>query len=248
VLRPDFSQDRWACRCEWGPAGPAALAPADVTIVVDVLSFTTSVDVAVSRGVAILPYPWIHPHPGNDPSAMEFARAHGAELAGKRGQAKYSLAPESFLDAPAGLRCVLSSPNGAQVTLAAAKVAPVLFAGCLRNARAVAVAAQRAGSTFNVIAAGERWSDGSLRPGLEDWVGAGAILSDLPGTRSPEAESAVALFERHRESLVALLDSTGSGRELAGRGHKHDTSIAGELNASTAVPRFDGTAFVNRAE
>ena len=215
-----------------------ALAPADVTIVVDVFSFTTCVDVAASRGVVILPYAW------NDASAVEFARIQQAELAGRRRQATYSLAPESYLEAPAGLRCVLPSPNGAQVTLAAARTASVVLAGCLRNARAVADAARRFGDTCNVIPAGERWPDGSLRPALEDWLGAGAILSRLPGGRSPEAESAVTLFERHRAQLVEVLDQCGSGRELDSRGHLRDKYIAGQLDISTCVPRFDGTAFV----
>ena len=233
-----FSQEAWACRCEWGPNAVLALAPADVTVIVDVFSFTTCVDVATSRGAAILPYPW------NDPSAAEFARDHRAELAGKRRQTKYSLAPASYLDAPEGLRCVLPSPNGAQITLAAARTAPVVLAGSLRNARAVAEAAQQMGSTFNVIAAGERWPDGSLRPALEDWLGAGAILQSLPGNRSPEAESAVALFARYRETLVETLDRCGSGRELDGRGHDKDKLIAGQLDVSSCVARFDGLAFV----
>src|SRR5437667_12875597 len=122
-----FSQEDAACRCEWGSAAIAALAPADVIIVIDVFSFTTCVDVAVSCGAAILPYPW------NDPSAADFARTQGAELAGRRRQSQYSLAPESYLEAPAGLRCVLPSPNGARVTLAAAAAGAVVFAGCLRN-------------------------------------------------------------------------------------------------------------------
>ncbi|MGB2714959.1 MAG: 2-phosphosulfolactate phosphatase [Vicinamibacterales bacterium] len=236
-MRP-FSQEAWACRCEWGPGAVGALAPADVTIVVDVFSFTTCVDVAASRGASILPYAW------NDASAAEFALAQRAELAGRRRQARYSLAPESYLEAPEGLRCVLPSPNGAQVTLAAARTAPVVLAGSLRNARAVAEAAQQLGRAFNVIPAGERWLDGSLRPALEDWLGAGAILRGLPGNRSPEAESAVALFERHRERLVEILDQCGSGRELDGRGHEKDKVIAGQLDISSCVARFDGIAFV----
>jgi len=233
-----FDQKPWACRCEWGPAAVAALAPADVTIVVDVFSFTTCVDAAVSRGVEILPFPW------NDESAAEFARKQRAELAGRRRQAKYSLAPESYLDAPAGLRCVLPSPNGAMVTLAAAGGSPMILAGCLRNARAIANAATQMGTSFNVIPAGERWRDGSLRPALEDSLGAGAILRWLPGDRSPEAAWAVAAFERHRETLVATLDACGSGRELDERGHSKDKVIAGALDISSAVPRFDGIAFV----
>ena len=233
-----FTQEDFACRCEWGPDAVTALAPADVIIVVDVFSFTTCVDVAVSRGVVILPFAW------NDPSAADFARAQGAELAGRRRQARYSLAPESYLEAPHGLRCVLPSPNGAVITLNAARTASAVVAGSLRNAAAVAHAAQRIGRTFNVIPAGERWPDGSLRPALEDWIGAGAILQSLPGERSPEAEAAVSMFERHRDVLIDTLDRCGSGRELDGRGHSRDKFIAGKLNASACVPRFDGIAFV----
>ena len=233
-----FTQQASPVRCEWGTTAVAALAPADVTIVVDVFSFTTCVEVATSRGVAILPYAW------NDGTAADFARAQGAELGGKRRRARYSLAPESFLDAPEGLRCVLPSPNGAQVTLAAARTPSIGLAGSLRNARAVADAARQLGTTFNVIAAGERWPDGSLRPALEDWLGAGAILRWLPGSPSPEAESAAALFEHLRDRIVETLDRCGSGRELDGRGHHYDKLIAGELDVSTCVPRFDGVAYM----
>lgn len=135
-------------------------------------------------------------------------------------------------------------PPMAQKSLAAAKVAPVVLAGCLRNARAVANAAQRAGTTFNVIPAGERWRDGSLRPALEDWLGAGAILRWLPGSRSPEAESAVAVFERYRDTLIEALDLCGSGRELDGRGHTKDKFLAGQLDVSSCVAQFDGVAFM----
>jgi 2-phosphosulfolactate phosphatase len=233
-----FSQDAWACRCEWGQGAVTALHPADVTIVIDVFSFTTCVDVAVSRGAAILPYAW------NDPSAADFAATHRAELAGRRRQARYSLAPASYLEAPAGLRCVLPSPNGARIALAAASATPVLLAGCLRNARAVAEAALHHGSSFNVIPAGERWPDGSLRPSLEDWLGAGAILRWLPGSRSPEAGAAVGLFDRHRDALCAALEQCGSGRELEGRGHTQDKVLASQLDVSSCAPRFDGLAFV----
>jgi len=233
-----FDQQPWSCRCEWGPEAVAALAPADVIVIVDVLSFTTCVDVTVSRGGAILPYMW------KDASAEAFARAHDAELAGRRREARYSLSISSYLDVSPGFRCVLPSPNGARVTLAAAGAAPAVFAGCLRNARAVAEAAQRAGTTFNVIPAGERWADGSLRPSLEDWLGAGAVLSHLPGGRSPEADAAVVLFERYRDALPDTLRRCSSGRELEQRGQSNDLALAFDLDASASAPRFDGVAFV----
>jgi 2-phosphosulfolactate phosphatase len=135
-------------------------------------------------------------------------------------------------------------PNGARVALAAAGAASVVFAGCLRNAGAVADAAQRAGRSFNVIPSGERWADGSLRPSLEDWIGAGAILGRLPGSRSPEADAAVALFERYRETLEDTLSQCASGREMMARGQMNDIALATDMDVSRCAPRFDGIAFV----
>ncbi|MGH7695995.1 MAG: 2-phosphosulfolactate phosphatase, partial [Gemmatimonadaceae bacterium] len=199
---------------------------------VDDLSFTTCVDVATGRGAAIMPYAW------NDATAVEFAATHSAELALKRGLGRYSLAPASYLDAPSSLRCVLPSPNGAVVTLRAARTPSAVLAGCLRNASAVAAAAERIGTTVNVCPAGERWHDGTLRPALEDWVAAGAILSQLQGSKSPEADAAIAAFGRWRDDLTRCLAECGSGRELLARGHAADIEIAAAYDVSAHVPRL----------
>jgi len=232
-----FAQEYADFRCEWGVDGLQALAPADVTIIVDVFTFTTCVDVALGAGAAILPYHW------DDPTAAQYAARHHAELAGKRRKARYSLAPECYADAPAGLRCVLPSPNGAHTTLQASAHSSVVLAACLRNARAVSAAAQRLGKTVNVIPCGERWGTGGLRPALEDALGAGAVLAHMPGKRSIEADGFVALFERCRADLQRVLAQTSSGRELEGRGHVRDKEYAAALDVSTIVPRFDGIAY-----
>ncbi len=236
-----FDQAAAGVRCEWGVRGLLALAPADVVVIVDVLSFATCVEVAVGRGVEILPFPW------KDDRGAAFAAAEGAVLAGRRGSGGYSLSPASFRDAPRGLRCVLPSPNGAALALGARAVRSVVLAGCLRNATAVARAARRLGSTWNVCPAGERWPDGSLRPALEDWLAAGAILGELPGARSPEAAAAVAAFESHRKKLPETLAATGSGRELIAKGFAIDVELAAEHDAGGHVPRLAGGAFVSDA-
>ena len=72
-------QAEFDLRCEWGLGGLRALGPAsDVVVVVDILSFSTAVDVAVANGASVLPYRW------KDGSAQEFAQARGAILASQR--------------------------------------------------------------------------------------------------------------------------------------------------------------------
>jgi 2-phosphosulfolactate phosphatase len=233
---PYCDQRAAASRCEWGSAAIDALAPADVVVVVDVLSFSTCVDVAVGRGAAIVPYRW------KSEAARDFARLNDAELAGPRETSRYSLSPQSFKSARAGLRCVLPSPNGAALSLRASESSAIVLCGCLRNASAVAAAAARLGSTVNVCPAGERWPDGSLRWAVEDWLGAGAILRALPGPRSPEAQAAVAAFEALYQDLVAAVAASSSGRELTERGFAQDIEWAAALDVSRHVPRLvDGT-------
>ena len=234
-----FDQRTAACRCEWGIVGHDHLAPADVTIIVDVLSFSTCVDVAIGHEVAILPYA------GGHASGEVFARDNHAELAGPRGVARYSLSPASFLNAPRGTRCVLPSPNGAALAMRAAARAAVLLAGCLRNAAAVAHRASQLGSTFNVCPAGERWPDGSMRPAIEDLLGAGAILRHLPGQKSVEALVAVEVFESVVPRLTEVIAQSSSGRELVERGFASDVEFAVALDVSQRVPRYDGVAFID---
>ncbi len=97
-----------------------------------------------------------------------------------------------------------------------------------------------------VIPAGERWADGSLRPALEDLLGAGAIIRCLEGRRSPEAQVAEAAFEAFKDSLEAGLKSCGSGKELIERGYGRDVELAAELDSSDCAPILSNGAYVRR--
>jgi len=131
------------------------LAPvSDVVVIVDVLSFTTAVDVATARGGVVLPYPL------KGESALEFADSVDAKLASPERGAGPSLSPASLRNVPAGYRLVLPSPNGAALSYGTDN--PTVLAGCLRNAAAVARAAARLGSTIAIIPAGEMWPAGEL--------------------------------------------------------------------------------------
>jgi 2-phosphosulfolactate phosphatase len=235
-----FDQQEFDVRCEWGEHGVRQLTRGSCALViVDVLSFSTCVDIAVGNGAQVYPYQW------TDESAIAYAESLNAVLANfeRKYETGYSLAPTSLLQIPKGTRLVLPSPNGSTLSLTAAAAVPT-FAGCLRNARVVAATLSQTGRQISVIAAGEKWEDGQLRPAIEDLIGAGAIINHLPGTKSPEAEIAVAAFTHAKDNLLACLKRTGSGKELTGRGFESDLELAAALDVSSCVPHLIDGAYV----
>jgi 2-phosphosulfolactate phosphatase len=118
----------------------------------------------------------------------------------------------------------------------------IVIAGCLRNASAVgrALTARGFGSIENpiaIIAAGERWPDGQLRPALEDLLGAGAIITalDQKASLSPEAQAARSCFVG-TANIPSAVAACSSGLELREGGFPDDVIIAAELDACDTVP------------
>ncbi|WP_045730804.1 2-phosphosulfolactate phosphatase [Pseudarthrobacter chlorophenolicus] len=238
----------YTVRFEWGPDAAAITSGADLAVVVDVLSFTTCVSVALDRGAEVFPYAW------KDTSAEDFAAHHGAQLAGPRDGGGLSLSRASLRAADSLDRVVLPSPNGSALCHELAGHVPLVAAVSLRNAAATAdwVAANLPeDAVIAVIAAGERWHDGSLRPAVEDQIGAGAFIAGLAATGrggydadegrdgrhgySPESVAAMAVYEAAEPRLREMLHGCASGRELAGAGYAADVDIAAELDDSDAV-------------
>jgi len=232
------AQSAYDIRFEWGSDGLAALVGAsDAVVIVDVLSFSTSVDVAVGRGANVLPFA------ETGDAARTFAARAGAVCAEARRLDRYSLSPASLASVRPGERIVLPSPNGATLSLRTGNLPT--FTACLRNATAVAKAAARLGRRIAVIAAGERWPSGSLRPALEDWLGAGAVLRALDGRKSPEAEAACLAFDAAAPRLELVLTECVSGQELVERGFAADVVIASKSEVSRCAPRLEQGAFID---
>lgn len=231
-------------RLEWGPNGLRTLAPVvDTVVIVDVLSFTTSVTVAVAAGADVLPYRWA------DDGEADFAEANQARVAGRPRRIDVpSLSPSSLTDLDPGSRWVLPSANGSALAFAALEHgAETVIAASLRNATAVADHLARSGGTIGVVPAGERWRGGTgpMRVALEDLLGAGAVIDALPPgwSRSVEARAAAAAFRDARDELAFTLEHCASGRELIAGGFGADVALAADLDATTAVPVLTDGAF-----
>jgi len=115
-------QGRHRIRFDWAGQGASAVTvSADVAVVIDVLSFTTTLTVALDRGTTVLPYRW------NDGGAADYARQHDAVLAVGRSEAtagQISLSPGTVRNASPPARLVLPSPNGSTIAHNLGRPAP----------------------------------------------------------------------------------------------------------------------------
>lgn len=246
-MNDPHGQSAYQVRFDWGPTGAEATSAA-YAVVVDVLSFTTTLSVAVEKGIEVLPFRW------RDSRAAAHALANGATLAVGRFEARtsrgkhVSLSPASLAAVEGVARLVLPSPNGSSISFGLSGTGSLVVGACLRNRQAVAewLAARLGQSSLTVIAAGERWPDDSLRPCAEDLWGAGAVLSALAelgvGGFSPEAEAAVAAYRA--VSLPHALRDCAGGRELVEAGFPEDVEVAAEIDVSSVVPVLEGDRFV----
>ncbi|MFM6848652.1 MAG: 2-phosphosulfolactate phosphatase [Terrabacter sp.] len=265
-MQPWHSQDRHVVRLDWGPTAAEALTTYAVAagspvcaVVVDVLSFTTCVSVAVDGGTTVHPYPW------KDDTAEAFADERGATLAVPRSRSRaeggVSLSPSSIREAGPISDLVLPSPNGSTIASRLAGAGARVVAASLRNRSAVAgwlvdwldsTVGATAPPAIVLVPAGERWPDGSLRPAVEDLWGAGSVVAALAGRLehragplllSPEAEVAGTAWLAVEDRLGDALAGCASGRELFEQGWPDDVAVAGELDASEAVPVLAHGAF-----
>jgi 2-phosphosulfolactate phosphatase len=178
----------------------------------------------------------------------------GASLAVGRGAvtgaSPWSLSPAALRRARFTPRLVLPSPNGSAI--AAAANGSTVVAACLRNATSAGrwLALHGYGTPDRpvaVIAAGERWPDGSLRPALEDLLGAGAVIAELQAQRagplSPEAAATRVCFTC-TDDVAEAVAACASGLELARSGYADDVAVAVELDGSDVVPVLDDGAFI----
>jgi 2-phosphosulfolactate phosphatase len=221
-------------------------------VIVDTLSFSSAVVTAVAGGGLIYPC-------ALNEDAAAVAAELGGEVAVPRRQVpffrRFSLSPLTYLNLVAGTKVVLASPNGATCSQYEREV-PYLFVGTLLNAAALASTLNHLLETtdlnLTIIACGERWEvsstsasaagavfgeeDSGVRFAIEDYLGAGALLSYLHCEKSPEARVCEAAFHSVQGELAELLWNCESGRELREKNYGSDVKHAARLNLYQAVP------------
>jgi 2-phosphosulfolactate phosphatase len=240
----------------WGRRGAHDAAErGDILAVVDTLRFSTAAATAVHHGALI------YPCATDEALYNALAQRVGGEVALHHAPTltHYSLSPRSFLTVEPGARIVLPSPNGSTCAQYGSR-APALFVGALVNARAVAGAISHLldrASHLNVtlLACGERWripdEEGALRFAVEDYLGAGAILSALSFSQAMEAQVCMTTFRAMRDRLDTALWECESGEELRDKGLGEDVRFAAQLNVYDTAPVLRGErleAFVADAE
>lgn len=217
-------------------------------VVFDVLRATTSMTAALAAGVKEI----------RVFGTIADARAAADGFAGEKllcGEVK-CLPPEGFdLGNSPGAFCgdhrgrtmFMSTTNGTRA-IVAARQAPLILAGCLLNANAVADVLYAAGRDVTLLCAG---TDGEVAP--EDMMGAGAVIDRLVdrGATVPDSNSVNAhkLFRDAAGNLFKALAETRGGQNVINVGLQADVEFAARVDVFNVVGRVhDGPLRVTREQ
>lgn len=225
----------------WGvDSARSAADHGHIVVIVDTLSFSTVVAHAASNGARI------YPAATRDDASL-ISRETGAELAVRRidvpSRGRFSLSPLTYVSATLDTRVALFSPNGGRASLAA-QHAPLVLAGALVNATAVAChLAQHVVKTpvdITIVACGERMGPSGeeveFREAVEDYLGAGAVLAALGLSKSDAAADCAAAFVMNRAHIANLLMGSFSALEFAGTTYVADVLFASRIDSLDVAP------------
>ncbi|KAA3634503.1 MAG: 2-phosphosulfolactate phosphatase [Calditrichaeota bacterium] len=241
------SQEPYRCKLEWGVEGAIrAASRGDILVIVDILSFSTTTTYAVSQGATV--------YPCTKTDDMEsLAEKFHAKIAYSRTDAAskgiYSLSPITFDSISPGEAVILPSLNGSNCSRLCSD-APYVFIGSFLNVSAIAdvisTLITKTDIDVTVVACGEREKKSNeLRPAIEDYLGAGAIIKKLTCEKSPEALVCESAFEMNENRVAELIWDSVSGRELRAIGFEDDVTFACKHDFVKTVPYIHQDAFVS---
>jgi 2-phosphosulfolactate phosphatase len=214
----------------WGSDGlRRAVERGDIPVIVDVLRFSSTVTTAVANGFTILPAP---------------TRDAARSLAVVTGAARWSLSPLDYVNPREPEEVILVSPNGAALAGSIPPGTPG-FIACFLNARTAGrllgdIVRDR-GTGIVLVPAGEAVEDQEAdlehrRFAVEDYLGCGAVLSELKVDRDEEAEACREAFLAAKIGLAGIIRDSPSGRYLVDRGQAADLSHCVQLSIYEVLP------------
>jgi 2-phosphosulfolactate phosphatase len=221
---------------------PAAICPAEVAVVIDVLRATSTISQALAVGYRRVLC-------CSSLAAARGLQGPGRVLAGERDCVRvpdFELgnSPEALVKrAPAGDELVLATTNGSPAIVAAAGSAERVLIGCLMNLRAL-VAAIPAAARVMIVCSGT-----GGRPALEDVYTAGRVVGALDGVPSDSARVAECVARRYGTSLEPLAASE-DGAVLRATGQERDIPWCARESVLDLVPEVssleDGAASLHK--
>ncbi|MGP6170736.1 2-phosphosulfolactate phosphatase [Microbacterium sp. A196] len=212
-----FSQPSYQVRFEWGVAGLARLAPADIVVVVDVLRFSSTVTDAVASGSSI-----------SLPDAVSWSRNGAAVAAAAAGDATVLVG--SLRNASAVARAVLEVQNRRQTRTSV----NVIAAGELTDAGDVRFAVEDQLGAGMIIAALSDLGADHTSPE------AAAACESARGLRRAMRHLLTA-----SGSAKEIADGVGSTAKMLASGvAPTEAAAASEVDATDAVPVLVGETFV----
>ncbi|MDP1608257.1 MAG: 2-phosphosulfolactate phosphatase [Chlamydiales bacterium] len=216
----------------WGQDGLAYYGTFfSAIVIVDVLSFCTTVDMALSKGCSIIPT-----NIEDENLLRSISKERKAILAKKRNEPGITLSPASMQFVDSNQTILLPSLNGSTLIDLASHFEKPVFAGCFRNSQVLSdVLNFKKFFPTLFVAAGERYPNKMLRPSIEDYWGVGSILACLEGEKTIEAEFAIQSFNTASSDLKNNLMACESGQELIAHGFRQDVELAAEYNFSDKI-------------
>jgi 2-phosphosulfolactate phosphatase len=198
--------------CCWGfKLDAKVIFSYDVCIIVDVLSFSTSLDLLLHT----------------------------------KQNTENILASTHLIRKFSSKKLKITSPVGLPQQLKLHKK-PVLV-GCMRNARAVARIARQLGNTVLVIPMGDKLSDDEFKTCSEDFIAAGAIISYMKGTRSPESNAAQDIYNSSKGDIEEMVKLSSSARQMILKGFSIEVDQACQFNKSKHVPLLEKGTLIDLA-
>lgn len=200
----------------------------DLSIMVDVLRASTTITVALDHFKHIIPVV-------DHEEAIKIASKKAALIAGERRGATLDGfdAGNSPIEIQKlkGETLVLTTSNGTRIMEG---MKSQVLVGCFTNARAVAAAAKKlATEEIEVVMAGVEG-----RFAIEDFLGAGEIISNLQNEELDEYAQAAVMAVENKDLVESYILKSRSARRLSEIGFKKDVEFCLQRNISDNVPIF----------